>query len=176
MLMDSPIINITIQQQDFDLATEYELLRRQSTNLGAIAIFSGLVREVKPDPVEASVCDSNSTSASTSTSASAQSLTLEHYPGMTEAALNDIVSEAIKRWPLEACRVIHRVGTLKPADQIVLVACASAHRHAAFAAAEFIMDFLKTSAPFWKKQVTGHSSAWVQSRESDDKAQQRWNK
>lgn len=176
MLMDSPIINITIQQQDFDLATEYELLRRQSTNLGAIAIFSGLVREVKPDPVEASVSDSNSTSASTSTSASAQSLTLEHYPGMTEAALNDIVSEAIKRWPLEACRVIHRVGTLKPADQIVLVACASAHRHAAFAAAEFIMDFLKTSAPFWKKQVTGHSSAWVQSRESDDKSQQRWNK
>lgn len=176
MSLNTPIINISIQLQDFDLAREYELLRRQSTNPGAIAIFSGLVREVKPDPVEASVSDSDRRSASTSASTSAQSLTLEHYPGMTEAALNDIVSEAIKRWPLEACRVIHRIGTLKPADQIVLVACVSAHRHAAFAAAEFIMDFLKTSAPFWKKQVTGHGSTWVQSRESDYKAQQRWNK
>jgi molybdopterin synthase catalytic subunit len=160
MNTNATVIDITIQAQDFDLAAEYEAMRHQSANPGAIAIFSGLVREIHGENA-----DNHSTD---------QSLTLEHYPGMTEAALQNIVEEAVQRWPLEACRVIHRVGKLLPGDQIVLVACSSAHRGAAFAATEFIMDYLKTTAPFWKKQVAGDSSEWVESRESDYAALDRW--
>jgi molybdopterin synthase catalytic subunit len=163
MPLNSPIINITVQQQDFDLAAEYELIRQQSVNPGAIAMFSGLVREIA------------NTSGDDTGGAGDQSLTLEYYPGMTQTALRHIAEQAAQRWPLQACRVIHRVGTLKPADQIVLVACASAHRNAAFLAAQFIMDYLKTSAPFWKKQVAGNYSEWVESRESDYQARDRWN-
>jgi molybdopterin synthase catalytic subunit len=165
----STIININVQSHDFDLKKEYDSLRHHSANPGAIAIFSGLVREVYGDsgsdgPVESKYNKSE------------QSLTLEHYPGMTEAALQNIVDEAAQRWPLQACRVIHRVGTLQPGDQIVMVACSSAHRGAALAATEFIMDYLKTSAPFWKKQVVGDSREWVESRDSDYQARDRWTK
>lgn len=167
MSKNTPVINISIQTHDFDLAAEYDAMRRQSANPGAIAIFSGLVREIRDD---------STVGQSGNSDPSEQSLTLEHYPGMTEAALQNIVEQAVQRWPLQACRVIHRVGTLLPGDQIVLVACSSAHRGAAFAATEFIMDYLKTSAPFWKKQVAGERSEWVESRESDYAALDRWSK
>lgn len=155
--------SISVQVGDFDLAGEYAELRKVALNPGAIAIFSGLVREVVPlndAPGEAP--------------SDAQSLTLEHYPGMTEKALTDIVAQAAERWPLQACRLIHRVGELRPGDQIVLVAVASAHREAAFAAAEFMMDYLKTSAPFWKKQRSGCNSEWVASKDSDYRRAERW--
>lgn len=152
----STMIRIDVQQQDFDLAAEYATLRAKADNPGAVTIFSGLVRELH---------DSDTTE---------QSLTLEHYPGMTEKALQDIAERASDRWPLSVCRIIHRVGTLQPGDQIVLVATASLHRDAAFAAAHFIMDYLKTSAPFWKKQVVGDQAHWVASRASDHEAAARW--
>lgn len=150
------MIKVDVQQQDFDLAAEYALVRDKADNPGAVAIFSGLVRELR---------DSGATE---------QSLTLEHYPGMTEKALREIAERAADRWPLSVCRIIHRVGTLLPGDQIVLVATASSHRDAAFDAAHFIMDYLKTSAPFWKKQVAGDQDYWVESRSSDHEAAARW--
>lgn len=156
-------IDIRVQQQDFDLAAEYAALRRVSSNSGAIVIFTGLVREVSVAPGAA---DGEQPS---------QSLTLEHYPGMTENALQSIADQAAARWPLQAIAIVHRIGTLLPGDQIVLVAASSAHRNAAFESADFMMDYLKTSAPFWKKQVTGDESQWVQSRESDYRAAARWN-
>ncbi|MEX0738049.1 MAG: molybdopterin synthase catalytic subunit MoaE [Pseudohongiella sp.] len=152
------MIRVDVQQPDFDLAAEYSMLRDIADNPGAIAIFSGLVRELHDSP------------------AAGQSLTLEHYPGMTEKALKDIAERAADRWPLSVCRIIHRVGTLLPKEQIVLVATASAHRDAAFDAARFIMDYLKTSAPFWKKQVAGAQDYWVESRASDHQAAARWEK
>lgn len=150
------MIRVDVQQQDFDLAAEYALLRDIAVNPGAITIFSGLVRELLDSPP------------------AGQSLTLEHYPGMTEKALQGIAEQAADRWPLSVCRIIHRVGTLLPGDQIVLVATASQHRDAAFDAAHFIMDYLKTSAPFWKKQVTAEQDYWVESRDSDHQAAARW--
>ncbi len=150
------MIRIDVQAQDFDLAAEYALIRDIADNPGAITIFSGLVRELQDVAAEG------------------QSLTLEHYPGMTQKALRDIAEHACDRWPLSVCRVIHRVGTLQPGDQIVLVATASLHRDAAFDAAHFIMDYLKTSAPFWKKQVAGDKDYWVESRTSDHQAAARW--
>lgn len=150
-------IVIDVQTQDFDLAGEYSALRERAENPGAVVVFSGLVREIH---------DTNGE----------QSLTLEHYPGMTEKALEQIARQATERWPLSVCRIIHRVGTLLPGDQIVLVATASTHRDAAFDGARFIMDYLKTSAPFWKKQLSGDKSHWVQSRLSDYEAAERWEK
>lgn len=150
-------IDIRVQQQDFDLAQEYAALRSDSVNPGAIVVFAGLVREV----LAGELSDS-------------QALTLEHYPGMTENALQSIAEQAAARWPLQGIVIIHRVGTLLPGDQIVLVASSSAHRGAAFESAQFMMDYLKTSAPFWKKQLTGEDSHWVQSRESDYQAAARW--
>ncbi len=150
------MIRVDVQQHDFDLAAEYALVRDIALNPGAITIFSGLVRELQ-----------NSTSAG-------QSLTLEHYPGMTEKALQGIAEQAADRWPLSVCRIIHRVGTLMPGEQIVLVATASEHRDAAFDAAHFVMDYLKTAAPFWKKQTTREQDYWVESRESDHQAAARW--
>lgn len=150
------LIRVDVQQQDFDLAAEYALIRDIAINPGAITVFSGLVRELLDSP------------------AAGQSLTLEHYPGMTEKALHDIAERAADRWPLSVCRIIHRVGTLLPGEQIVLVATASQHREAAFDAAHFIMDYLKTSAPFWKKQVTTDQDYWVESRASDYQAASRW--
>jgi molybdopterin synthase catalytic subunit len=149
---------IRVQTDDFDLSGELALMRARkgAAGIGAVASFIGLVRDVN---------DGSGVS----------SLTLEHYPAMTEKALADIVGQAESRWELLDCTLIHRVGPLKPTDQIVLVMVASAHRGHAFAACEFIMDFLKTSAPFWKKEGTPAGERWVDARESDDAATQRWN-
>jgi len=152
---------ISVQTDDFDLAAEYDNARQQSVNPGAIVCFSGLVRDIAHIGGQ---------------TPEQQTLTLEHYPGMTEQALLRIAEQALERWPLQFIRVIHRVGSLAPADQIVLVITSSAHRSAAFEAAEFIMDYLKTSAPFWKKQIAGSHSEWVASRESDYRAAERWTK
>jgi len=136
-------MTIAVQAQDFDAGAEIRALARDP-KVGAVASFIGVVREV--------------------------GMTLEHYPGMTEKALAGIVEEAKGRWLVLDCTVIHRVGPLEPTDQIVLVAVASAHRGDAFSACEFIMDYLKTQAPFWKKEAAG----WVEARASDDKAAARW--
>ena len=148
---------ITLQEKDISLEQQINLLRNGRTDIGAIASFTGLVRDLNEGD-EISL------------------LTLEHYPGMTENQLTEIVSEAESRWPLQAVTVIHRVGTLAPGDQIVLVITASAHRAAAYQANEFIMDYLKTRATFWKKETLQNRSRWVDSRISDDAAADRWKK
>jgi molybdopterin synthase catalytic subunit len=145
---------IRVQTGDFDAGVELNALR-QDAKIGAIASFVGLVRDIN---------DGRGVST----------LTLEHYPSMTEKALAEIVSKAQGRWEVIDCTVIHRVGELKPTDQIVLVIVASGHRGDAFAACEFIMDFLKTQAPFWKKEVTPQGERWVEARDSDDAAALRW--
>ena len=147
--------NIRVQQEDFDAGIETTALRKGNAKIGAIASFVGLVRDINDNTGIAS-------------------LTLEHYPGMTEKALATIVAEAESRWALLGCTVIHRVGTLKPTDQIVLVIVASSHRGHAFEACEFIMDYLKMDAPFWKKERTADGERWVDSRESDAAAASRW--
>ncbi len=152
---------ISIQDQDFSLGDEYAAIRARAGDVGAIVTFTGLVREIYGDD---------------STADAVQSLTLEHYPGMTEKCLKDIQQKAEDRWPLLATRIIHRVGELHSHDQIVLVATASAHRQAAFESAEFIMDYLKSEAPFWKKQKSANESSWIESRESDKAALDRWQK
>jgi molybdopterin synthase catalytic subunit len=146
---------VRVQTEDFDIAGEIAALRGRDTRIGAVAAFIGLVRDL------------NDASA-------VSTLTLEHYPGMTEKALIGIVDEAKSRWDIYDALVIHRVGTLKPADQIVFVAVSSAHRGEAFAACEFIMDYLKTRAPFWKKEQTPAGERWVEARASDDEAAARW--
>jgi molybdopterin synthase catalytic subunit len=146
---------IKIQTEDFDLSAEVARLRAGNPKIGAVASFIGLVR------------DMNDGSA-------VYGMTLEHYPGMTEKALGAIVEEARTRWELQGVTVIHRVGELKPLDQIVLVAVASAHRGEAFAACEFIMDYLKTQAPFWKKEATAQGARWVDARAADDQSVKRW--
>lgn len=156
-------IHVLVTTEDFDLAAEYAAVRAQSENPGAVVSFTGLVREIYPE--------SNVSQVDTT-----QTLTLEHYPGMTEQALLRIAAKAVSRWPLQCVRIIHRVGELLPGEQIVLVISSSAHRQAAFESAEFMMDYLKTSAPFWKKQHRGGESYWVDSRESDHQAMQRWQK
>ncbi len=148
-------VTVRVQQADFDLHAELTALRAGDARVGALASFVGLVRDV-----------SHGTGVS--------EMTLEHYPGMTEKALEAIVAEAQKRWDIYATLVIHRVGPLKPCDQIVLVAVTSAHRGEAFAACEFIMDYLKTRAPFWKREVTAEGARWVDARDSDDSAAARW--
>lgn len=152
-------IKIRVQRDDFDLGEEYALVRKEAENPGAIVSFTGLVREF----VDGMHGDE-------------QSLTLEHYPGMTEKALMDIAERACQRWPLTVCTVIHRIGKLIPSEQIVAVLVASSHRDAAFSGAEFIMDYLKTEAPFWKKQQAGEQAEWVLSRDSDYKRASRWNR
>jgi molybdopterin synthase catalytic subunit len=150
-------VTVRVQEEDFDLSTEVARLRAGKPRTGAVACFVGLVRDVNDgDPVTA--------------------MTLEHYPGMTEKAIEGIVAEAKGRWDLVDVTVIHRVGNLRPLDQIVLVAVASAHRGEAFAACEFIMDYLKTRAPFWKKEKSGEAERWVDARESDDSSASRWRK
>ncbi len=146
---------VRIQNDDFDAGAEIALLRRNDPAIGAIACFIGLVRDVNGgDRVS--------------------ELTLEHYPGMTQKALEKIVEEAKSRWDIIEVLVIHRVGVLRPTDQIVLVVVAGAHRGEAFAACEFVMDYLKTQAPFWKKELTAQGSRWVEARTSDEAAAQRW--
>lgn len=148
-------MSVSVQAEDFDPGRETDMLAEGRRDVGAVATFTGLVRDAN---------DGSGVSA----------MTLEHYPGMTEAALADIVIEAERRWPLQAVRVIHRHGRLEPGSRIVFVGVASAHRGAAFAACEFIMDFLKTRAPFWKKEETPGGGRWVDARESDDHAAARW--
>jgi molybdopterin synthase catalytic subunit len=148
-------MSIRVQLEDFDLTVELNALRAKRKDIGAIVSFVGIVRDLNlGDEVSA--------------------LTLEHYPGMTEKALQNIVQAAESRWDVMDTLVIHRVGTLKPCDQIVLVAVASAHRGDAFHACEFIMDYLKTEAPFWKKEVTPSGERWVDAKETDDSARDRW--
>ena len=147
-------MKISVQSVDFDLGLEVKNLSREKT-VGAVASFVGVVRDLN---------DGDSVGR----------MTLEHYPGMTESAIRKIVDEAAGRWKVMDCTVIHRYGELKPSDQIVLVAVAAAHRGDAFAACEFIMDYLKTQAPFWKKEQGGTGPRWVEARNSDDVAAERW--
>jgi molybdopterin synthase catalytic subunit len=154
---------LSVQNSDFDAAELYRQLRAEATNAGAIVTFSGLVREFYE-------------SASPGKEPAVQALVLEHYPGMTEKALSEIVQQARSRWDVLAWRVIHRVGELHAGDQIVYVGIASTHRGDAFAAAEFIMDYLKTRAPFWKKQRTEAETQWIESRSVDEQARARWDK
>lgn len=148
-------MSVSVQAEDFDPGVEMADLQGDRRDIGAVACFVGLVRDMNGGEGVAE-------------------MTLEHYPGMTEKALADIVSEAEQRWPLLGVRVIHRYGRLLPGERIVLVAVASAHRGEAFQACEFIMDYLKTRAPFWKKEATPSGSHWVDARETDDTAAQRW--
>lgn len=149
---------IKIQQADFDLTTEVAQLRQGHKNIGAVVSFVGTVRDINEGD-EVSI------------------LELEHYPGMTEKALEKIRLEAHDRWALESSIIIHRIGKLYPTDQIVLVAVSSRHRENAFHAAHFIMDYLKTNAPFWKKETLPNGEErWVDSRVSDKEAEQRWAK
>ena len=140
-------MKVAIQREDFDLGAEVRAISRDA-KVGAVASFIGLVRDVR--------------------------MTLEHYPGMTESAIGKIVEEAAARWQVMDCTVIHRYGDLAPNDQIVLVAVASAHRADAFAACAFIMDYLKTQAPFWKKEHRAGGATWVEARAADDEAAERW--
>jgi molybdopterin synthase catalytic subunit len=140
-------MKVSVQKEDFDLSREVKAISREPT-VGAVASFVGLVREVK--------------------------MTLEHYPGMTERAIAAIVEEARGRWNVMDCTVIHRYGDLAPGEQIVLVAVASAHRGEAFAACEFIMDYLKTRATFWKKEHRPEGASWVEARAADDEKAERW--
>lgn len=146
---------ISIQSADFEAGTEISRLREMSAETGAVASFIGVVSDINDGD-------------------SVASLQLEHYPGMTEKSIAAIVDEAKSRWPLLAVRVIHRIGNLAVRDQIVFVGVSSRHRGAAFAACEFIMDFLKTRAPFWKKEETESGSRWVDARSSDEAALKRW--
>ena len=148
-------MTVRVQAADFDVGAELTALRAGDARVGALASFLGLVRDLNDG-------------------ASVSEMTLEHYPGMTEKALEAIVAEAKGRWELYDVLVIHRVGPLKPCDQIVLVAVTSAHRGEAFAACEFIMDYLKSEAPFWKKEDTPEGARWVDARVSDDAALRRW--
>jgi molybdopterin synthase catalytic subunit len=148
-------MTVRVQTADFDIGAEIARLREGDCGIGAIASFIGTVRDV------------NDASAITG-------MTLEHYPGMTEAALDEIVADARGRFDIRDALVIHRVGALAPGDQIVLVAVTSAHRGAAFTACEFVMDALKTRAPFWKKERLPDGERWVEARASDDEAARRW--
>jgi molybdopterin synthase catalytic subunit len=145
---------VRVQTKDFETDDIINDLTKDRKDIGAIVSFIGLVRDL-PD-------------------GSLQSMTLEHYPAMTEKALREIVDTAMQRWDINDIALIHRVGELKPADRIVLVVTLSAHRKEAFNAAEFIMDYLKTRAPFWKKETTNNGEHWVEAKTSDDNATSRW--
>ena len=153
MVSTSP--RVSIRHDDFDLADEVAALRRADAGVGAVVAFVGTVRDRNEG-------------------ASVESLELEHYPGMTEAAIEPMIDEAVRRFGVRAVRVIHRIGVLGPAAQIVLVAVTAAHRHEAFQACEFLMDYLKTQAPFWKKEAGPNGAHWVDARVADDAALARW--
>ena len=148
-------MKISVQQEDFDAGREMAAVRAKNPKVGAVASFIGVVRDVNDG-------------------AGVATMTLEHYPGMTEKALQGIIDAAKVRWEVLDCTVIHRVGKLEPTDHIVFVAVASGHRGDAFAACEFIMDYLKTQAPFWKKEETQDGARWVEAKDSDDAAAGRW--
>jgi len=146
---------VRVQTEDFDLSAEVRQLRAGRPEVGAVATFTGTVRDMNEG-------------------ASVAEMELEHYPGMTEKALEDIIARAKERWQLVDALVVHRVGPMRPEEQIVLVVTLSAHRGEAFAACEFIMDYLKTEAPFWKKEQTPQGARWVDARSSDDAALRKW--
>ena len=146
---------VRVQHEDFDAGAEIARLRADNPKIGAVACFIGVVRDLNEG-------------------ADVATMALEHYPGMTEKALAAIVEQAQARWDLYDVLVIHRVGELRPTDQIVLVVSTSAHRGDAFAACEFVMDYLKTQAPFWKKETTPAGTRWVDARDSDEAARRRW--
>ncbi|MGH7186385.1 MAG: molybdopterin synthase catalytic subunit MoaE [Pseudomonadota bacterium] len=148
-------MTVRVQTGDFDIGAEIAAMRRGNPKVGAVASFIGVVRDLNEGDRVAE-------------------MTLEHYPGMTEKALEKMVTEARTRWDIYDALVIHRVGTLKPGDQIVLVVVTGSHRGEAFQACEFLMDYLKTRAPFWKKERTSAGARWVEARESDDAAADRW--
>jgi molybdopterin synthase catalytic subunit len=149
-------VAVRVQREDFDVGAEVRRLTAGRTDIGAVVTFTGIMR-------------------SENDGASVAGMTLEHYPGMTESELARVEAEAAQRWPLQASLIVHRVGTLQPGDNIVLVVTASAHREAAFSAAEFLMDYLKTRAPFWKKEARANGeNHWVHARDSDDRAVERW--
>jgi len=144
---------IRVQEQDFDIGAEIARLKAGRSDIGAIVTFTGTVRD---------------------RDGAVTQMTLEHYPGMTEAELQRIETEACARWALQASLIVHRTGTLKPGDNIVLVVTASEHRDAAFDAARFLMDYLKTSAPFWKREIGPGGARWVEASASDDASAARW--
>jgi molybdopterin synthase catalytic subunit len=148
---------IRIQEADFDVAQETAVLTKGRTDVGAVVSFSGICRgSENGEPIAA--------------------LTLEHYPGMAEAEIGRHADEALSRWPLQGLTVIHRFGRIAPGENIVLVVTASAHRQAAFEAAEFLMDYLKTNAPFWKREESQKGASWIEARDDDDAAAARWTK
>jgi len=148
---------IRIQQADFDVAKEIAALSKGSTDVGAVVTFSGVCRgSENGEPIAA--------------------LTLEHYPGMAEAEIGRHADEAMSRWPLKGLTIIHRFGRIAPGENIVLVVTASSHRQAAFEAAEFLMDYLKTNAPFWKREESEKGTSWIEARDHDDDAAARWTK
>jgi molybdopterin synthase catalytic subunit len=150
-------MSVRVQHEDFDVGAELAALTGGRTDIGGVASFLGLVRDMAGGaPISA--------------------MTLEHYPGMTEKMLGEIEAEARARWPLDATLIIHRYGRLEPGDRIVLVATASAHRKAALESCEFLIDWLKTKAPFWKLEDTGAGAQWVAAKDSDDAAAARWDK
>ena len=153
--MTQPLIRV--QENDFDVSAEIAALRKGDPRVGAVVTFLGTVRDLNDG-------------------SQVKEMTLEHYPGMTEKALEEIVAQAKSRWDIYQALVIHRVGRLLPEDQIVLVAVTSAHRGQAFSACEFIMDYLKTAAPFWKKEETPEGGRWVDARVTDETAMDRWKK
>lgn len=148
-------MTVRVQREDFDVGAEIAALRRANPKIGAVASFVGIVRDVNEGEA-------------------VQEMTLEHYPGMTERAIEEIIGQARGRWKIYDALVVHRVGTLEPMAQIVLVIVTSSHRGDAFAACEFIMDYLKTRAPFWKKEKTPEGARWVDARASDDISAERW--
>jgi molybdopterin synthase catalytic subunit len=148
---------IRIQEADFDIAQEMAVLTRGHSDVGAVVTFSGICRgSENGEPIAA--------------------LTLEHYPGMAETEIKRHTDEAMSRWPLTGLTVVHRVGRIRPGENIVLVLAASQHRQAAFAAAEFLMDYLKANAPFWKREESAKGTSWIEARDHDDAAAARWTK
>jgi len=148
-------VPVRIQRDDFDAGAEIARLRASDPRIGAVAAFIGVARDVNEGEAVAT-------------------LTLEHYPGMTERALEEICTQARQRWQVADVLVVHRIGELRPTDQIVLVVVTSSHRGEAFAACQFVMDYLKTEAPFWKKEATAAGARWVDARDSDSRARERW--
>ena len=155
MIKNSPVIKVKIQNEDFDVSEETRFLKQNNT--GAIVNFVGIVRGYD---------EKNNRTI--------YSMKLEHYPGMSEATLEEIAQKAKKEWPIDSITIVHRVGRLKPGEMIVFVGCASAHRHAAFDGCQYIMDYLKTDAPFWKAEETKDGTTWVSERENDKAAKRRW--
>jgi molybdopterin synthase catalytic subunit len=175
---------VSIQTEDFNLSVEVDALRKNDKRVGAICTFTGTVRDSNIAPTLATACAAlppegaelarGGPSLRSSACDEVLSMELEHYPGMTEKAIEAMIEEALKRFDIFAARVVHRVGLLQPLDQVVMVAVTSAHRGESFKACEFLMDYLKTQAPFWKKEQTPEGARWVDARVTDDAALAKW--